>query len=116
MFLETPNNTTSNVDLDAIVKTLQDGASQVPPWFLSHSQRWRRLLSTLMGHPLIRGGQRPRDFPSDPAARRAVSSAVGLHRSDLPCWNAKFRDRSPYVRFGDWLHAYALLVEGEAAT
>jgi hypothetical protein len=116
MFLEKPNNTTSNVDLDAIVKTLQDGASLVPPWFLSHSQRWRRLLSTLMGHPLIRGGQRPRDFPSDPAARRAVSSAVGLHRSDLPCWNAKFRDRSPYVRFGDWLHAYALLVEGEAAT
>lgn len=97
--------------VDRLVQTLREGATPAPPWFLTHRQRWRWLVDTLMGHPIIRGHQRPRDFPTDPASRRAISFAVDLHgRLTVSWWGDRNSDVS--CPFGSWLHAFVLLVEG----
>lgn len=95
---------------NTLVQALNAGATDALPWFLTHRQRWRWLIDTLMGHPRIRGGQRPRDFPTDPASRRAVSCAVELHSREVLAWDRISSDQKS--SFGSWLYAYALMLEG----
>ena len=95
--------------LGTLVEALREGATEAPPWYLSHGQRWRWLVETLMGHPLIRGGQRPRDFPADPGGRRAVASAVEFQSRRVASWGQLPGELGG--PFGEWLYAFVLLVE-----
>ena len=95
--------------LGTLVEALREGATEAPPWYLSHGQRWRWLVETLMGHPLIRGGQRPRDFPADPGGRRAVASAVEFQSRRVASWGQLPGELGG--PFGEWLYAFFLLVE-----
>ena len=95
---------------EALIRSLREGVTPAPPWYLTHLHRWRWLIDTLMGHPLIRGQQRPRDFPTDPSSRRAVSCAVSLHKQVLGRWSSLPEGMG--CPFGSWLYAYVLLVEG----
>lgn len=97
---------------NSLVEALHAGATDALPWFLTQQQRWRWLIDTLMGHPRIRGGQRPRDFPTDPASRRAVSCAADLHTREVPAWNRISISPGQKCSFGSWLYAYALMLEG----
>jgi len=95
-----------------LLGVLQAGATPVPPWHLGHPARWHWLVDTLMGHPLVRGGQRPRDFPADPAGRRAVEVAVALQALPLQSWNLHRVPKDAHWRLGSWLYAFVLLMEG----
>jgi hypothetical protein len=70
-------------------------------------------VETLMGHPLVRGGQRPRDFPADPAGRLAVVAAVELQARPMDSWNPHRIPSGLSWRFGSWLYAFVMLVEGQ---
>ena len=94
--------------LKNLVDALRQGATPAPAWFLTHQERWRWLVETLMGHPRIRGGQRPRDYPGDPFSKRLLTQVVDLHQLTVPSWKGKLPKG---VRFGSWLFAYALIVE-----
>ena len=95
--------------LKNLVSSLRQGANSVPAWFLTHSERWRWLVETLMGHPRIRGDQRPRDFPGDRSSLELLSRAVELHACPLPRWRDLPADA--YARFGSWLFPFVLMVE-----
>lgn len=101
---------TSRVTLDLLVETLRDGATEASPWYLTHRQRWRWLIETLLGHPRLRGGQRPRDYPADAASLRAVSVAVQIHRLSLQGWSGM--PRGSDCQYGSWLVVFSLMVEG----
>lgn len=94
-----------------LVQALREGATPATPCFLSHRQRWRWLMDTLQGHPLIRGHQRPRDFPTDPAARRILATAVALQQLPLKGW-LKDLPGSDRPTLGSWAYAFGALVEG----
>ena len=87
--------------LGTLVEALREGATEAPPWYLSHGQRWRWLVETLMGHPLIRGGQRPRDFPAVPGGRQAVACAVELQAHTIHAWGSI--PPTLQAPFGTWL-------------
>ncbi len=95
--------------MQAMVSSLRQGATPVPAWFLTHRERWRWLVETLMGHPRIRGGQRPRDYPGDRSSKLMLSQAVALHAQNLSPWGQM--PRAAGCRFGSWLFAFVLIVE-----
>jgi hypothetical protein len=68
-------------------------------------------MDTLQGHPLIRGYQRPRDFPTDPAARRILATAVALQQLPLEGWLKKL-PASGRPTLGGWAYAFGAVVEG----
>jgi hypothetical protein len=94
-----------------LIQALREGATPATPCFLSHRQRWRWLMDTLQGHPLIRGHQRPRDFPIDPAARRILATAIALQQLPLKAWpDGKQAEGHPNL--GSWAYAFGAVVEG----
>lgn len=108
--LSAPDSKSSPSPLASLVGTLADGATRTPPWYLDHQERWRWVVETLMGHPQVRGGQRPRDFPADSASLRAVASAVALHQCPVSRWGQM--PDVPDCRFGSWLLSFVLMIEG----
>ncbi len=95
-----------------LVQALREGATPTTPCFLSHRQRWRWLMDTLQGHPLIRGNQRPRDFPTDPAARRILATAVALQKLPLPTWPEGKQVADGHPTLGGWAYAFGVVVDG----
>ena len=95
--------------LQALADALRQGATTAPTWFLTHQERWRWLVETLMGHPRIRGGQRPRDYPGDSFGRDLLAQVVELHGRPLQPWG-KLPENTT-CRFGSWLFAFVLIVE-----
>jgi hypothetical protein len=89
---------------------ITNAAVPLPLWELDHLRRWRLLAETLMGHPPVRGGQRPRDFPADAATRRFLGAIVALHRARVSPWDRIPEDLN--CSFGSWLYAYCILIEG----
>ena len=98
--------------LDGLVDALREGYTSTAPCYLSHRERWNWLVDTLLGHPRVQKGQRPRDFPADPAGRNAVTAAVRLHARPLDSWNSHRVPTDHDWRFGSWIYAFSLMVEG----
>lgn len=80
-------------------------------WHLDAAERWRMVRDTLLGHPQVRGDLRPRDLPIDFELREMLAGI------------AQFQARGPRVEqpshqylFGDWLYAFAVLVELQPPT
>lgn len=84
-------------------------AIRTPMAFLDESQRFWLLIETLLGHPPIRGGLRPRDLPMG----HSRESTMALHRmlagAEL---RGQERDDRPRVLYSlhDWLVALAHVV------
>ena len=99
--------------LEALVAVLKDAATPKGPALLTHQQRWHWLMDTLLGQPLLRGGQRPVDGPGDPLARAAVACANELRAATLGPWehlSGTGAEAGPTL--GAWFHAFAVLVAG----
>lgn len=75
-------------------------------WHLSAGERWAVVRDTLLGHAPLRGGLRPRDLPIDHECREMLRKVAAFHtlQPDLG-------GRAMSYRFGDWLYAFAVLVQ-----
>ena len=106
-----PGSDTNLVPL--ILETLLVSATPASPWYLSDRQRWRWLVDTVLGHPKIRGGLRPRDFPADPVALETLQWVMELQKRPHSKGSGATGTYPRNVKwpFGSWLVAFILLVE-----
>jgi len=79
-------------------------------WHLDARERWQMVRDTLLGHPKVRGDLRPRDLPIDLGLREMLAGIAAFQAREP-------RTNKPAYRycFGDWLYAFAVLVEPQIA-
>lgn len=83
--------------------------------FLDYEQKWRLLIQVLLGHPPIRGGNRPRDFPVGHHHERALLLANTLCEARVGYHSGKqirMQANGTYSLY-DWCVAFSLLSLGE---
>ena len=80
-----------------LIECLRQASIGTPPWHLSPADRWHLLRDTLLGHPPIRGGVRPRDMPLDANCVRAQAMARTIQR--LPAYASD----NKRILFSRWL-------------
>lgn len=93
--------------LEANVERLSTDAA-LP--MLGLEERWELIADVLLGHPPIRGGARPRDYPMGVARSASSDLARLLWALDAPTASADgvppdLRSHRPKVRLFDWLVA-----------
>lgn len=79
--------------------------------YLDYEQNWRLLIQVLLGHPPIRGGIRPRDFPIGHHHERALQLASALCHARVPYAIGSYLRipaRGSYS-LHEWCIAFALL-------
>lgn len=107
--VETTATGDNNLQAD-VLDALSRASVSLPVWHLAPRERWALLRDTLLGHVMMRGGVRPRDMPLDPDCRKVIETAASVNGHAY--WAGGYaqgeRMRS---RFGDWLYAFAVLVE-----
>ena len=86
--------------------------------FLTYRQRWELMISLLLGHPPIRGGNRPRDYPMGPQHKFPLQLAgmLGEMRIPLKLKSNEVQLEPPLtgpmvVPLYDWVVALALIAQ-----
>lgn len=77
-------------------------------WHLDAFERWVIVRDTLLGHAPYRGGLRPRDLPIDQDCRKMLGGIAQFHNRGPERGDDK---TSIDYHFGDWLYAFAVLVQ-----
>lgn len=93
-----------------VIRALEQCSVSRAIWHLDARERWQMVRDTLLGHPQVRGDLRPRDLPIDLKLREMLAG-IAAFQARGP------RTNKPEYRycFGDWLYAFAVLVEPQIA-
>lgn len=96
-----------------LLASFRELSPTAPVWYLGYEERWRILSELLLGHPLIREGKRPRDFPSDKTGRNILQAITSLQSRHVRPWSGLPPTR--VCDFGTWIYAFAIAIEGSIA-